>query len=228
MRSTPLLRSTGMLALTLLLAAPYSASAAPKKVTGYDSLGVVAGKTGGNLTLALGDSPQSLNYYGAIDNNLGLISQQLFDTLIEFNYATYKLEPALAESWTVSADGKTYTFKLRQGVKWSDGEDFTADDVVFTFDQIVENPEARAGDAETFSQGGKEDSFRGGGQVHREGDAPEAHARLPASAPGVVHHGPSTSCSSTVSRAARSPPTSTTPGPPTSPPPRWSAPGRSS
>ncbi|WP_293912902.1 ABC transporter substrate-binding protein [Deinococcus sp.] len=141
------------------LALSLSASAAPKKVSGYESLGVTAGKTGGGATLILGDSPQSLNYYGAIDNNLGLISQQLFDGLVEFNYATYKLEPALAESWTVSADGKTYTFKLRQGVKWSDGEPFTADDVVFTYEQIIENPEARAGDAATFTQNGKKVNF---------------------------------------------------------------------
>lgn len=161
MRSTPSLRSSGTLALTLLLAAAVlgSAAAAPKKISGYDSLGVTAGKQGGNLTLVLGDSPQSLNYYGAIDNNLGLISQQLFDGLVEFNYATYKLEPALAESWTISPDGKTYTFKLRQGVKWSDGEPFTADDVVFTYDQIIENPEARAGDAATFSENGKKVPF---------------------------------------------------------------------
>ena len=163
MRSTPILESrslaAGTLALTLLLATFSVAGAAPKKVGGYDSLGVVAGKSGGNLTLVLGDSPQSLNYYGAIDNNLGLISQQLFDGLVEFNYATYKLEPALAESWTISSDGKTYTFKIRQGVKWSDGEAFTADDVVFTYDQIIENPEARAGDAATFTQGGKKVPF---------------------------------------------------------------------
>ena len=151
--------SAGTLALTLLLAAFSAADAAPKKVSGYDSLGVVAGKSGGNLTLVLGDSPQSLNYYGAIDSNLGLISQQLFDGLVEFNYATYKLEPALAESWTISPDGKTYTFKIRQGVKWSDGEPLTADDVVFTYDQIIENPEARAGDAATFTQGGKKVPF---------------------------------------------------------------------
>ena len=106
------------------------ALAAPKKVDGYNSLGVVKGKAGGNMTLALGDSPQSLFYYGVIDNNLGLISQQLFDGLVEFNFSTYKIEPALAESWTISPDGKTYTFKLRQGVKWSDGQAFNADDVV--------------------------------------------------------------------------------------------------
>ncbi len=45
----------------------------------------------------------------------------------------------LAESWEVSADGLTWTFRLRRGVKWHDGRDFTADDVKFTYD-IVLNP----------------------------------------------------------------------------------------
>jgi peptide/nickel transport system substrate-binding protein len=44
--------------------------------------------------------------------------------------------PHLATSWTISPDGKTYTFKLRQGVKWSDGQPFTAKDVVFTLTEF--------------------------------------------------------------------------------------------
>ena len=131
------------------------ALAAPKKVTGYSSLGVVNGKAGGTYTLALGDAPQSLFYYGAIDNNLGLVSQQLFDGLVEFNLANYKLEPALAESWTVTNNGRTYTFKLRSGVKWSDGQAFNADDVVFTYQNFIMNPEARAGDAGNFKLDGQ-------------------------------------------------------------------------
>lgn len=140
-----------LISLTLL----GTSLAAPKKVTGYGSLGVVDGKTGGTYTLALGDSPQSLFYYGAIDNNLGLISQQLFDGLVEFNFATYKIEPALAESWTVTDGGKVYTFKLRQGVKWSDGQDFNADDVMFTYKNMIMNSEAKAGDPANFKLGGE-------------------------------------------------------------------------
>ena len=144
-----------LISLALLGGGLNQAFAAPKKVSGYGSLGVTNGKPGGSFTLSLGDSPQSLFYYGAIDNNLGLISQQLFDGLVEFNLATYKLEPALAESWAVSNGGKTYTFKLRQGVKWSDGQTFNADDVVFTYRNFIMNPEARAGDAGNFKLDGQ-------------------------------------------------------------------------
>ncbi|GGR58258.1 hypothetical protein GCM10008959_20030 [Deinococcus seoulensis] len=152
-RPTPL----ALITLTLMTAAlTGTAHAAPKKISGYGTLGVTNGKPGGTYTLPLGDSPQSLFYYGVIDNNLGLVSQQLFDGLLEFNLATYKLEPALAESYAVSNGGKTYTFKLRQGVKWSDGQTFDADDVVFTYRNIIMNPEARAGDAASFKLDGKQ------------------------------------------------------------------------
>ncbi|MEI2282928.1 nickel ABC transporter substrate-binding protein [Paenibacillus polysaccharolyticus] len=50
-----------------------------------------------------------------------------------------KLEPALAESWTISDDGKVYTFKLRQGVKFSDGTPFNAEIVKKNFDSIMKN-----------------------------------------------------------------------------------------
>lgn len=46
--------------------------------------------------------------------------------------------PRLAESWSISDDGLVYTFKLRQGVKWSDGEDFTAEDVIFTIKKFAQ------------------------------------------------------------------------------------------
>src|SRR5258708_745603 len=59
--------------------------------------------------------------------------------------------PDLAASWSTSADGLSWTFKLREGVKWSDGQPFTADDVAFTFNDIVLRPELAAQNRNNFS-----------------------------------------------------------------------------
>jgi peptide/nickel transport system substrate-binding protein len=59
--------------------------------------------------------------------------------------------PDLAASWTTSADGLSWTFKLREGVKWSDGKPFTADDVAFTFNDIVLKPDLGAQNRGNFS-----------------------------------------------------------------------------
>jgi dipeptide transport system substrate-binding protein len=68
-------------------------------------------------------------------------SRQIFNRLVEFERGTTKIVPALAESWTVSDDGLTYTFKLREGVKFqttsnfTPSRDFNAEDVVFSFER---------------------------------------------------------------------------------------------
>lgn len=58
--------------------------------------------------------------------------------LVRINRATQELEPSLAESWTRSSDGLSYTLKLRPAVTFSDGHPFTADDVLFTFDALYD------------------------------------------------------------------------------------------
>jgi peptide/nickel transport system substrate-binding protein len=122
-------------------------------------LDLVPGAPGGTLTMALPDAPASFMYYGVIDSNLHHIAQQLFDGLVEYNLEDYSIEPGLARSWTISEDGTVWTFHLREGVLWHDGTELTADDVVFTYEQIVKNPEARAGDPSHFYFGGGEVTF---------------------------------------------------------------------
>lgn len=63
----------------------------------------------------------------------------IYEPLVSYK-AGGKLEPMLAESWTISEDGKEYTFKLRQNVKFSDGTSFNAAIVKKNFDAVMKNP----------------------------------------------------------------------------------------
>lgn len=89
---------------------------------------------GGTVRLAMWSSPAGLFnpvfYSDQYDAN---IISLVFDSLYQYN-VSMEQEPALAESWEFSNEGKTVTFKLREDVVWHDGEPFTAEDVAFTFE----------------------------------------------------------------------------------------------
>ena len=64
-----------------------------------------------------------------------------YEGLVRVNVLTGEIEPALAESWTMSEDNLKITFNLRENLKWSDGQPLTADDVEFTYNQLYLNPQ---------------------------------------------------------------------------------------
>jgi len=78
-----------------------------------------------------------LNPVLAPDIGSVLINKVIFSSLVRPDQQLHPV-PDLASSWTTSEDGLEYTFLLRPGVKWHDGEPFTANDVKFTFDQITD------------------------------------------------------------------------------------------
>ena len=93
-------------------------------------------KRGGKLVIATGSDPGQLNPGLTTVSGVHLVADNMFNGLIQFDQ---KLDPQpnLAERWQVAPDGKSYTFFLRKGVKWHDGQPFTAADVKFTFEEVL-------------------------------------------------------------------------------------------
>jgi peptide/nickel transport system substrate-binding protein len=96
------------------------------------------------LTVACGQQQSKTLVFGRGGDSVGLdpaletdgesfkVCDNIYETLVTFKPENTEVVPGLAESWTVSGDRKTYTFKLRKGVKFHDGTEFQANDVVFS------------------------------------------------------------------------------------------------
>ncbi|MFL6449891.1 MAG: ABC transporter substrate-binding protein [Bryobacteraceae bacterium] len=89
--------------------------------------------------------PKTFNPVTMADRDSAKVIDLLNADLIHINRSNFRVEPALAKSWTLSADARTYTLVLRRGVRFSDGHPFDADDVVFSFglylDEAVRSPQ---------------------------------------------------------------------------------------
>ena len=92
-------------------------------------------KAGGTLVIGTEADPASLDPLRIGSYAERQYANAIFDTLLEID-AAGKVVPHLATSWQVSADGKTYTLKLREGVKFHDGTPFDADAVVFNLNRV--------------------------------------------------------------------------------------------
>jgi peptide/nickel transport system substrate-binding protein len=94
---------------------------------------------GSQLVISTLTDPNTFNF--ANKNTFPNVFLFTGEGLTSENGVTGEVEPALAESWTISPDNKRVVFKLRSGLQWSDGHPLTAEDVVFTYRDVVANPQ---------------------------------------------------------------------------------------
>jgi peptide/nickel transport system substrate-binding protein len=99
-----------------------------------------SGATGGTVRFGWGGSPDTLNPGTFILYESYVIADLVYDTMFDLQLdGTFK--PSLAESYDVSDDGKTWTFKIKSGVKFHDGQPLTAKDVAFTYNYYRSHPD---------------------------------------------------------------------------------------
>ncbi|MBD2664139.1 extracellular solute-binding protein family 5 [Richelia sinica FACHB-800] len=91
------------------------------------------------LVTSILSDPKTFNY--ALSSESPNIFGYTYEGLVSQNPITGKMEPDLAESWQVSEDKSKIIFTMRPGLKWSDGQPLTVDDVVFTYNDIYLNEE---------------------------------------------------------------------------------------
>jgi peptide/nickel transport system substrate-binding protein len=119
-----------------LFAAVCRAAVAPDPVTASEQVQRVEaeiGGYGGRLVIGQRSEPKTLNPVIANDALSREVIGRCNADLISINRLSQQTEPALAQSWKISADGRVFTLGLRKGIRFSDGHPFDADDVVFSF-----------------------------------------------------------------------------------------------
>jgi len=99
-----------------------------------------APKQGGTLVFGRGGDSAGLDPAFQTDGNSFMICDNVYDQLVLYADESTAIVPGLATSWEVSADGLTYTFQLRKGVKFHDGTAFDADAVVFSLGRQMKEP----------------------------------------------------------------------------------------
>jgi peptide/nickel transport system substrate-binding protein len=144
------MKSGAHLALIVCLCTPLFAAAGPdpQPLTPAEEVQHViadVGRYGGRLVVGQRSEPKTLNPVTATDGISREVIARCHADLISINRASQQTEPALAKSWKVSSDGRTFTLYLRKGLRFSDGHPFDADDVIFSFavylDEAVGSPQ---------------------------------------------------------------------------------------
>lgn len=111
------------------------------------------GRYSKRLVIAQGGGPKSFNPIVSNEGSTNdILKGPLFQTCWDFNRDTQEEEPALCEKYVRSADGLKYTFTVREGIRWSDGEPITADDFIFSYGLVIDPKVPNAG-KDLFRQG---------------------------------------------------------------------------
>jgi len=127
---------------------PAAAATTGKVKSQIDTTGI---KKGGSMIEAQFSDVRTFNPVLVGDTTSGLITGLIYDGLVYTDPDTLQPAPLLATKWEVGPDNKTYTFTLQQGVKWHDGQPFTADDVKFSYDAYM-NPDTGTQRAGTLKE----------------------------------------------------------------------------
>jgi peptide/nickel transport system substrate-binding protein len=98
----------------------------------------VLAQSGGELHFCLRSEPKTFNPLLAADDASETVRYLTGGVLVRVNRLTQDLEPEIATSWKVTNGGKTITFQLRDGLRFSDGTAFSADDVAYTMQQLMD------------------------------------------------------------------------------------------
>lgn len=94
------------------------------------------------LNINIGNEPPTLDWSRATDSTSFTILNNIMEGLTRFS-SEHRPEPALAKSWEMSEDGRTYIFKLRKDVYWTDGKQLTSDDFIYSWKRLL-SPETAA------------------------------------------------------------------------------------
>ncbi|WAH36234.1 ABC transporter substrate-binding protein [Alicyclobacillus dauci] len=92
---------------------------------------------GGSITLDVTQAVPDMDPAIAFDTVSAEVGEQIYESLVTYDKGTDKIIGDLAQTYDVSSDGKTYTFHLRQGVKFSNGDPMTAEDFVFELERLL-------------------------------------------------------------------------------------------
>ena len=106
------------------------------------SFAAKAQEAGGTLAFLVQPEPPTLASYVSTSGPIGLVMPKVYEGLFDYDNDG-KMVPMLAESYEMSADGKTVTFKLRKNVRWHDGKPFTSADVKFTILEVLKKVHPR-------------------------------------------------------------------------------------